>query len=290
MEKIKIKAVRSDGQEFEYESAEWGINSVTGIEFPVVEVFTSPRGMGDGDIITGKRKGSRPIEITARLRNFWGEIQFKHSKDKLIGFHNSNFTFDLHFTLFGVTRIARDCEITSANFQQIQVADSIPFFTVAFLSPHADLFGKDEVTTSIVNRIPMWHCTRVYTADKTNAFGLIEVKNEGFIDYYGTEDAPIIVKLTASGFVSGITIELNENSAEFKSYELEMSAGDVVYFNTQNKTVVKNITLLSPSFTPIKTMDLMKLHYGENRFKISATTGNDAFRAEVSYIGRYGGI
>ena len=64
---VLVKAVRSDGQVFNYHDSDWGITSLEGVDFPVIEIFKSNRGYGNGSIITGKRKQSRQIEIKACL-------------------------------------------------------------------------------------------------------------------------------------------------------------------------------------------------------------------------------
>ena len=60
---VKVKAIRSDGQVFEYESDDWGITSLSGLDFPNIEIFKEDRGFGNGSIITGKRKQARDIHI-----------------------------------------------------------------------------------------------------------------------------------------------------------------------------------------------------------------------------------
>ena len=63
---VKLKAVRSDGQVFEYRSDDWDITSLSGLDFPNLEIFQEDRGFGNGSIITGKRKQARDIDIIAR--------------------------------------------------------------------------------------------------------------------------------------------------------------------------------------------------------------------------------
>ena len=53
---VILKAVRSDGQVFEYEGDDWGITSLEGLDFPKFEISKADRGSGNGSIITGKRK------------------------------------------------------------------------------------------------------------------------------------------------------------------------------------------------------------------------------------------
>ncbi len=68
-EKYNIIVRRSDGYFFQYESEKWAILSVEGADFTKIEVFKEPRGFGNGDIITGKRKLSREVSITVVARD-----------------------------------------------------------------------------------------------------------------------------------------------------------------------------------------------------------------------------
>lgn len=107
---VQIRAVRSDGQVFEYHGEDWGLVSVEGLDSPDIEIFRSNRGYGNGSIITGKRKKERPIDIVAREEN---KLHNDVDRARAIGFHNSNYTFDLYCTYMGVTRIAKDCQLES---------------------------------------------------------------------------------------------------------------------------------------------------------------------------------
>lgn len=92
---VVLRAVRSDGQVFEYNGDDWGLTSLEGVDFPKFEISKADRGYGNGSIITGKRKEARDIDIKARERNAGNNTL---DRPLALGFHNSNFTFDLYIT------------------------------------------------------------------------------------------------------------------------------------------------------------------------------------------------
>ena len=66
MSKITVKFTRSDGKTMIIDGTTVGLISAKGLDAANVEVFTQKAAVGDGDLVTGQRVGSRTIEFTAR--------------------------------------------------------------------------------------------------------------------------------------------------------------------------------------------------------------------------------
>ena len=143
---VQIRAVRSDGQVFEYHGEDWGLISVEGLDSPDIEIFRSNRGYGNGSIITGKRKKERPIDIVAREEN-----KLHNDVDRAIGFHNSNYTFDLYCTYMGVTRIAKDCQLESMKLPNDNVWKRLKL-SVSYLHPGIGSPGRRKRVNDIYRR------------------------------------------------------------------------------------------------------------------------------------------
>lgn len=281
---VKVKAVRSDGQVFEYESADWGITSLKGIDFPAFEIFKANRGHGNGVIITGKRKEARDIDIVA------------HEKDKenntvdrplALGFHNSNYTFDLYLTYMGVTRIAKDCQLQGAKCPSGNVHDAQEL-TVSYLHPESDLLGENSDSTNFTATDPMWHVTRAYAPGGSLTFGVINHATSKVLNYLGSEDTYVRIRIEANGLVEGINVKVRDVAVHV---DVTLGAGDVLEIDSESKTVKLNGTDMAPALYTGERLPYLILKYGDNVVSVTADdAGNTAYDAEVTYTGRYGGL
>lgn len=277
-----IKVRRNDGEHFNYENSDWAILSVEGADFTQVEIFKEPRGLGHGDIITGKRKLSREIKIQVAARNLDSVSELRQN---LIGFHNSNYTYDVAITYHGVTMVARDCEISAISYPTERISKN-PILEVFYLSPYADLFAQSSDVTGFFAINPMWHDTRVYANGKKLAFGEIKKTTSKVINYLGSEVAPIIVRVQATGYVPGIDIAIEGKRARIKTI---LNKGDTLVIDCEKRMVLKNDIPVDPKDYDAWELFEMVLEYGDNLVKISKND-NIAFTAEISYTGRYGGL
>lgn len=281
---VMLKAVRSDGQVFEYEGDDWGITSLEGLDFPKFEISKADRGSGNGSIITGKRKEARDIDIVARERN-----KENNTLDRplALGFHNSNYTFDLYITYMGVTRIAKGCELQGAKCPTGNVFSAL-VLTVSYLHPDSDLLGESSESTNFTAVEPMWYWSRVYTQGGSLIYGVINHATSRVLNYLGSEDTYIRVRLEATGLVEGVNIGIGSTQVHI---DCTLGAGDVLEVDSEAKTVKVNGTDLAPAKYDGELVPKLILTYGDNVVTVKADDeGNTAFDADVTYTGRYGGI
>ena len=66
---IKVKAIRSDGVVFNYTSVSWKMLLLEGVDSPNIEIFKENKGLGNGAIITNRRKREREVKLITRLKN-----------------------------------------------------------------------------------------------------------------------------------------------------------------------------------------------------------------------------
>ena len=281
---VLVKAVRSDGQEFEYNNDDWGLTGLSGIDFIPVEVFRSNKGFGDGSYITGKRKTERDMQIISVNRNRKdNELQ----RYKCIGFHNPDFTFDLYFTYMGQTRIAKECEILDQKLPSGNVYDSVTL-TIDFLCAEPDFYGTSGSNIDFKSITKLWHVSRAYTSGSTQPYSVSTATHAANIYYGGTADAPMVVTVTATGAVPNITVTVN--GAEI-TYNDSLASGDVLIIDGQKQIAKKNGTVIySAGGTIIRNLDKCKLHYGDNTIAITDSTGSNAYTVAADYTGRYGGL
>lgn len=281
---VQLRAVRSDGQVFEYEGDDWGITSLEGLDFPKFEISKADRGYGNGSIITGKRKEARDIDIVARERNAGNNTL---DRPLALGFHNSNFTFDLYVTYMGVTRIAKGCELQGSKCPSGNVFDALTL-TVSYLHPESDLLGEASESTNFTAVDPMWHWSRVYTQGGSLVYGVINHATSKVIGYLGSEDTFIHVRLEATGLVEGVNISVGGINVHI---DCTLGSGDVLELDSEAKTVKVNGVDLAPAKYDGELVPKLILTYGDNVVTVKADDeGNTAFDADVTYVGRYGGI
>ena len=281
---VVLRAVRSDGQVFEYNGDDWGLTSLEGVDFPKFEISKADRGYGNGSIITGKRKEARDIDIKARERNA-GNNTF--DRPLALGFHNSNFTFDLYITYMGVTRIAKGCELQGSKCPSGNVFDALTL-TVSYLHPESDLLGEASESTNFTAVDPTWHWSRVYTQGGSLIYGVINHATSKVINYLGSEDTFIHVRLEASGLVEGVNIGVGSINVHI---DCTLGSGDVLELDSEAKTVKVNGADLAPASYNGELVPKLILTYGDNVVTVKADDeGNTAFDADVTYVGRYGGI
>ena len=285
---VKLKAVRSDGQVFEYRSDDWDITSLSGLDFPNLEIFQEDRGFGNGSIITGKRKQARDIDIIAREKN---ANNAPIDRPKAIGFHNSNYTYDLYITYMGVTRIAKGCELQGAKCPTNNVFKALEL-TVSYLHPESDLLGEGTVDTSFMDVIPMWHATRVYTSGGSLVYGVVQHTTQKWINYLGSEDTYIHAEIEATGLVEGINLGVGNT---ILNVNVSLTAGDKLIIDSETKSITLDTGTgpveLAPANYNGENLPKLMLTYGDNLLSLQADDpGVTAFNAEVTYVGRYGGL
>lgn len=279
-----IVAIRSDGEVFNYRDSEFELIEVSGIDFTEVEVFKSPRGIGHGDIITGIRKLSREITLQGVVKNHITGL-YGNSRDKVIGFHNANYRYDLKLTYLGRTLYAKNCVIQHQVYPAERIGRNA-IFNISFLSPYSDLFSAESSSVGFINSTPLWHNVRIYEKDKGLAFGKLDRLTTKIVQYLGSEETPVRIEINATGQVEGITVAVNAIS--FKIDE-RLSNGDTLIIDSDSKLITKNGEKLSFKKYELDKLIQLKLRYGQNAITVNSDS-SIAFTTKVAYTGRYGGL
>ena len=276
---LVLKAVRSDGLVFHYESDDWRTTSVSGIDAAEIEVSKEARGVGDGAIITGKRRLPREITIAAKAQNH-------EARAKAQGFHNNRYRVDLYITYNRVTRIAKDCELTGKSIPTKNVYKR-PDMTIKFLSPHADLFAVEGEQTSFSNKQPLRVWPHAFGRKKLN-FSREEITTEKVIEYLGSSPAQPIIEIESRGYAKNITVKVNDKVAILN---VELKKGDMITIDTSRSYAVHNNKILAMGMgdDPYDFRQFV-LDYGDNVVKVDAEAGASALRTSIEYVGRYDGV
>lgn len=279
-----LKAIRSDGEVFNYQSDSWELRALEGFDFPEVETSKQARGVGDGDIITGQRRVSRDMKIVARPLD---AENYNLQRMRAIAFHNSRMKYDLHINYLGTERIAKDCRITASNFPLGNVY-KMKDLTIRFLSTYADLFAVASEQTNFSKKQALWVWPHAYGQGIMLPFSAEEHTTEKVINYIGSSPAHPIIEITSTGYAKNIEVTVNQKTAILN---VEMRKGDRIEIDTSKSYAIHNNKILSLG-ADNDPYDFRKfiLDFGDNFIKVDAEVGGSALRTEIEYIGRYDGL
>lgn len=115
----------------------FGITELIGFEFPEVEVFTQPRGLGDGVFFTGQRLNGRTVEIHLKQNERYPQ-DFYSAWYNLKHFFNPSMTFTLqvdNLTAGLSTSYLFDCRILAAEYHMINASEPNPELIVQMMAP-----------------------------------------------------------------------------------------------------------------------------------------------------------
>lgn len=143
---VDIVVTRDDNTTFKFTGKPegndlFGITSLLGIEFPEMEVFTQPKGLGDGVFFTGQRLQPRTIEVHAKLPGRTPADLFKGRRDAIEFFLMSHtYTLTVNVTDPGSATKSRNlnnCRLIAASYPTIDAADTNPDIVLQFMAPEA---------------------------------------------------------------------------------------------------------------------------------------------------------
>ncbi|WP_281522486.1 phage distal tail protein [Mogibacterium timidum] len=275
-----VRAIRSDGLIFNYENDDWMMTSLDGTEFPQIEVFTEAKGIGDGDLITGHRKGSRTVEIATVPRNY-NDGDYRELRRAALFFHNPSFTFDLEITYMRDTKIAKGCAIKGLTFPTERYRKNASL-KVSYLSPHGELFAIGEEKTNLSNITARWAVARAYTGSNKLLYSTEDRSDSIIIDYLGSVKTNPVIKIVADGYVKDLVIKIGDIVCNLNT---TLKNGDVVVIDGSKAYA----TLNGEMIRSVEDFRKLKLTPGMNLISITSSSGN-AFKSELTYIGRYEGI
>ena len=275
-----VRAIRSDGLTFNYENDDWMMTSLEGAEFPQIEVFTEAKGIGDGDLITGRRKGSRTIEVATVPRNY-DDGDYRELRRAALFFHNPSFSYDVEITYMGDVKIAKGCAIKGLTFPTERYRKNASL-KVSYLSPYGELFAVGEEQSNFSSITPRWAVTRSYIAGKKLLYSTEDRSDSVLIEYEGTARTNPVINIMADGYVKDLVVKIGAVTC---IVETTLKKGDIVVIDGSKAYATLNGEMIK---SPVDFRKL-KLIPGANLITITSSSGN-AFKSKITYTGRYDGI
>lgn len=284
MKAVHVFFTRSDGRELQFDDAPMGVKKLKGFDAPIVEVFTEKNAVGDGDVVTGKRIASRPVEITASSRVLGLNEQMRKIAS---AFFNPDYSFDVRADYGLFSRTARNCELKALAMPMENMYKRFEI-SMSFLSPTGylegeGLFGKD------INAV-------------TSRFGwpFVSVKEVGFIyskfdfsrtiDVFNDGDAPTFIRavFTANGSDAVENPQLIKDGA-YVRIKTALNPGDVLEIDTENRLVRVNGENALHLVDKTSYWQGMKMGVGDNTFGFSADAHDNQLSVRIYYAKRYYG-
>lgn len=197
LDPITITITRSDNAAKSFSgrptnSEPFGITELIGFEFPEVEVFTQPKGLGDGVFFTGQRLNGRTIEIHLKQNERYPQ-DFFDAWNGLKAFFNPTMTFrvSVENTTSGspVERDLNDCRILAADYHMINAGEPNPELIVQMMASDPCFIGAVSDALAFTDDVDLSY---TYSGDMT---------------------APVTVELTATTAGGGTVAEVTVNGA-----------------------------------------------------------------------------
>ena len=228
---VEIVVTRDDNTTFTFTGRPeaddlFGITQVLGIEFPEVEVFTSPKGLGDGVFFTAQRLQPRTVEIHAKLPGRTPADNFKGRRDAIEFFLMSHtYALTVNVTDPGDSLRSRNlnnCRLIAASYPTIDAMDTNPDVVLQFMAPEAYFEATTQSTSTTANLADATYTT-------VTAGGEFKVRP--------------IIKMTCTATpanVDSISITMPDNDITSRSvtygYGSDFQVGDVIIIDPENGT------------------------------------------------------
>lgn len=277
---------------FEYEAGDWKILEIDGLDAPEFELFHTPRGEGDGDLITGSRLHPRIITIKARLANF---VNYKDQREAITRFHDPRALYKLYITYLGRTVTTSLCRIQSISYPTINVYKS-PIFLIEYFISDPGLYSPIENHVSFASVEALWHVARAYEGRNGKLpFSYAKTTSSATFEYMGTDSVGFIAELTLSQSLNGLRIEVNNGSIAILNRYIDpqnkypLIPGAKIVVDSYNRRVTYNGKDIEPRVRRIIAFDALKIAPGTNSISITQEDKDLPFEGviNVKYKERY---
>lgn len=274
---VAKKYSKSGAATFEYEAGDWKITAIEGIDAPTIELFKSPRGIGDGDLLTGSRLHSRLITIKARLANI---SNYEAQRNAILSFHDVRAKYKLEITYLGRTVETEMCAIEAISYPTINVYKS-PEFVVGFFAADPGFYSPSEEHIEFAKTVGLWHVTRAY-ADSL-PFSYVKPINDVLLNYTGTDFAGVKLKITLSERAQKLVIKVNEQAfTVLDNSKYPLNIGDRIVLDSANKQITYNGRSLSLAELRKTPLSKIVLEPGDNFIAVLKDTNDTPLNASIT--------
>jgi hypothetical protein len=282
MNGITVKFVRGDGRTFSIDGGALGLTDAGGLDSANVEVFSQKAALGDGDLVTGQRVGSRTLTFTARARHSaLGDVLRRAATS----FFLASQTYAVHVTRYGARRFAQGCRLDSLDIPTESPQKPLTL-KLSFLMPEGYFLSEDEFGRNIAAIEPRCGYPFVSVAGQGRVYGAYAFAQTVVLDNDGDAAAFCKAVFTARGEV--INPRLNAG-AGFVRVLATLSPQDVMVVDGRTRSVTINSENASAKLDRQSSFAGIAFALGANSIGFSADVGANLLEVYVYYNKRYMG-
>lgn len=282
MSSITVRFIRGDGRTFAIDGSTLGLVSAVGLDRANVEVYSQKAAVGDGDLVTGQRVGSRTLEFTAKARQpALNEVL----RRAITSFFMATQPYAIHIIRTGARRYADNCRLDSA---EIPTENAYKAITVklSFLMPEGYFLSMDSFGRNIAGIEPRCGYPYAALAGYGRIYGVYSFAQTVYLDNDGDADAYCKAVFTARGAA------VNPKLITGRGYVRVLTAlaeGDVLVVDGKTKGVTLNGENAAASLDRHSTFDGIVFALGTNTVGFTADVGANVLDVYVYYNKRYMG-
>jgi len=282
LSKITVKFTRSDGKTMSIDDTTLGLIAAKGLDAANVETFTQKSAIGDGDLVTGQRVGSRTIEFTARPRNSALNEVLKRA---WTSFFTAGRTYDVCVTRYGNKRYAAGCYLDSFEIPTDNQYKPITL-KISLLMPEGywlsvDSFGKNIAGVDGRAGWP-WIAQEGYG----RIYGIYSYAGTVALDNDGDAEAYCMAVFTAQGTVTNPKLIAGDGYVRVLT---TLNDGDVMIIDGKTKSVTINGANAATLVDKASSFAGIVFGLGTNTIGFTADVGSNVVAVTVYYNKRYMG-
>lgn len=282
MNSITVKFVRGDGRTFGIDGGSLGLVAATGLDQANVEVFSQKAALGDGDVVTGQRVGSRTLAFTARAKQSALNEVLRRAATS---FFTATQPYAIYISRFGAKRFADACRLDGVEIPTENPSKPLTV-QLSFLMPEGYFLSVDSYGKNIAAITP--RCGYPYAAQAGcgRIYGLYAFAQTVYLDNDGDAVAYCKAVFTARGEV--INPKLTAGSGYVRVLAT-LAAGDVMVVDGRTRSVAINGQNASAKLDRQSNFDGIVFALGANTVGFGADVGANLLEVYVYYNKRYMG-
>ena len=279
---ITLKFVRSDGQVFSVTDSVWGLTAAEGFDKPALSIFTESAAIGDGDIVTGTRMGSRSINIQLVAKSAALNEVLRRAATS---FFTLGRTYDVYVYRYGNTRYAPACHLQAFNIPTQRLTIPITM-TLGLLCPEGYFLSADSFSKNIAGVAGRAGWPYMAQEAYGRIVGIYSFAETVYLDNDGDAEAYCQAVFTARGDVSNPKLIAGDGYVRVIG---DMSSGDVLVIDGRSKAVTMNDVNIATQLDKASNFDGITFAIGTNTVGFTADVGRNMLDVYIYYNKRYMG-
>ena len=280
MGNVSIQWVRSDGRTFTADGSLWGLVAASGLDEPNVEVYTQKSAVGDGDLITGRRVGSRTLEWTLKARQAALNDTLRRAATS---FFSAAQTYDIYVFRSGAPRFAPGCALES--FAVPTDSPYVPLtLKLSFLLPEGYFLSTENFGQNIAAVEARWGYPFASLESIGRVYGVFACAQTVLLVNDGDAEAYCRAVFTARGDVTNPKLIAGDGYVRVLT---TLQVGDSLEIDGRTKAVTINGENAAALLDRGSRFDGIVFALGVNEVGFSADVGSNLLDVFVYYNKRY---